>query len=126
MLLCRCSLRLRTHTSQSLLWTRLRYLIRRIRLLRYDTAENFSLTKDLIGNDVPRYAILSHTWGADIEEVSFKDIMDGIGRSKRGYHKIEFCGEQARRDSLQYFWVDTCCINKSNNTELLEAINSMF
>jgi hypothetical protein len=27
---------------------------------------------------------------------------------------------------LQYFWVDTCCINKSNNTELSEAINSMF
>ena len=30
------------------------------------------------------------------------------------------------RDGLQYFWVDTCCIDKSNSAELTEAINSMF
>uniref|UniRef100_A0A0B7KPX0 Heterokaryon incompatibility domain-containing protein n=1 Tax=Bionectria ochroleuca TaxID=29856 RepID=A0A0B7KPX0_BIOOC len=29
-------------------------------------------------------------------------------------------------DGLQYFWIDTCCIDKSNHTELHEAINSMF
>jgi hypothetical protein len=27
---------------------------------------------------------------------------------------------------LQYFWIDTCCIDKSSSTELQEAINSMF
>jgi Heterokaryon incompatibility protein (HET) len=27
---------------------------------------------------------------------------------------------------LKHFWIDTCCIDKSNNTELSEAINSMF
>jgi hypothetical protein len=52
--------------------------------------------------------------------------MDGTGKSKTGYNKIRFCGEQARRDGLQYFWVDTCCIDKSNSAELSEAINSMF
>src|SRR5881275_701533 len=52
--------------------------------------------------------------------------MDGTGKSKAGYNKIRFCGEQARRDGLRYFWVDTCCIDKSNNNELSEAINSMF
>lgn len=26
-------------------------------------------------------------------------------------------------DGLQYFWVDTCCINESNNTEFQEVIN---
>jgi hypothetical protein len=57
---------------------------------------------------------------------AFKDLMDGTGKSKAGYSKIQFCGEQARRDGLQYFWVDTCCIDKSNSTELAEAINSMF
>ncbi|PVH68331.1 HET-domain-containing protein, partial [Cadophora sp. DSE1049] len=40
--------------------------------------------------------------------------------------KIRFCAEQAKRDGLQYFWVDTCCIDKSNSAELTEAINSMF
>jgi hypothetical protein len=93
-----------------------------MRLLERDNGGEFSLTKDF-GDDIPCYAILSHTWGADTEEVTFRDLMDGTGKSN---DKIRFCGEQARRDSLQYFWVDTCCINKSNNNELAEAINSMF
>lgn len=95
-------------------------------LLRYDNVGEFSLTQDLLGNDVPKYAILSHTWGSDAEEVSFSDLVNGTGKGKSGYDKIKFCGEQARRDGLQFFWVDTCCIDKSNNTELSEAINSMF
>jgi Heterokaryon incompatibility protein (HET) len=97
-----------------------------MRLLEYNSSDEFSLTKYFVGDDVPRYAILSHTWGADTEEVTFKDLMDGAGKSKAGYNKIRFCGEQARRDGLRYFWVDTCCIDKSNNNELSEAINSMF
>jgi hypothetical protein len=75
---------------------------------------------------IPPYAILSHTWGADSDEVSFKDIMEGTGRNKDGYKKIEFCREQAAKDGLKYFWVDTCCIDKSSSAELAEAINSMF
>ena len=95
-------------------------------LLRSDTSE-FSLTKDLVGDDtIPPYAILSHTWGADDEEVTFEDITNGTGKDKPGYEKIRFCGEQARIDELQYFWIDTCCINKANYTELSQAINSMF
>ena len=97
-----------------------------MRLLKLDSIGEFSLTKYLVSDDIPRYAILSHTWGADTEEVSFKDMMDGSGKSKPGYDKIRFCGEQAGRDGLQYFWIDTCCIDKSNSTELQEAINSMF
>ena len=65
--------------------------------------------------------ILSHMWGADTEEVTFKDLMDGTGKDKAVCEKIRFCGEQARFDSLQYFWVDTCCIDKSNGVELQEA-----
>lgn len=79
-----------------------------------------------IGSDLPAYAVLSHTWGADSEEVSFQDIEAGTGKSKAGYHKIQFCAEQATADGLRYFWVDTCCIDKKNAVELSEAINSMF
>ena len=96
-----------------------------MRLLERNNGSEFSLTQDF-GDDIPRYAILSHTWGANTEEVTFRDLMDSTGKSKAGYDKIRFCGEQARRDGLQYFWVDTCCIDKSNNNELSEAINSMF
>jgi hypothetical protein len=76
--------------------------------------------------DVPQYAIPSHTWGKDVEEVTFDDFRAGIYAGKAGYRKIQFCGEQAARDRLHYFWVDSCCIDKSNHTELSEAINSMF
>ena len=96
-----------------------------MRLLEIKNHGEFSLTKDLIDN-IPPYAILSHTWEEDDNEPTFQDLMQGVGKSKAGYRKILFCEEQATKDGLQYVWVDTCCIDKSNNTELSEAINSMF
>ena len=96
-----------------------------MRLLKFETNGQFCLTNDIIG-DVPPYAILSHTWGADTDEVTFKDLEEGTGERKAGYTKIRFCGKQADNDGLEYFWVDTCCINKPNHTELSEAITSMF
>jgi hypothetical protein len=96
-----------------------------MRLLEFKNHGEFSLTKDLIDN-IPPYAILSHTWGEDDEEVTFQDLAQGVGDSKAGYRKIQFCRKQATRDGLKYVWIDTCCIDKSNNTELSEAINSMF
>ncbi|CAD6445958.1 41b63c63-b057-49e5-92f2-0b6c0abeaaab [Sclerotinia trifoliorum] len=96
-----------------------------MRLLESSGSGGFSLTEDF-GNDIPGYAILSHTWGADTEEVTFKDMTKGAGKTKAGYNKIRLCGEQAERDGIRYFWVDTCCINKSNTNELSKAINSMF
>jgi Heterokaryon incompatibility protein (HET) len=96
-----------------------------MRLLKLEDNGEFSLI-EFIGNKIPRYAILSHTWGADGEEVTFKDLIKGTGKSKAGYQKIRFCGEQAATDGLQYLWVDTCCINKSSSAELSEAINSIF
>jgi hypothetical protein len=76
--------------------------------------------------DVPPYAILSHTWGPDHEEVTFTNIIDGTGTHKAGFEKLHFCARQAAKDGLEYFWVDTCCIDKSSSAELSEAINSMF
>jgi hypothetical protein len=75
-------------------------------------------------SDVPAYAILSHTWGK--EEVSFQDMEASAGMGKAGWKKIEFCAKQAAADGLEYFWIDTCCIDKRNAVELSAAINSMF
>jgi hypothetical protein len=97
-----------------------------MRLLGYNNDGEFSLIKDFVSDKIPEYAILSHIWGADTEEVTYRDVIDGTGKNKVGCEKIRFCGEQARRDGLHNFWVDTCCIDKSNNNELAEAINSMF
>ncbi|PZD22549.1 HET multi-domain protein, partial [Pyrenophora tritici-repentis] len=76
--------------------------------------------------DIPPYTILSHTWGADGDEVTFADLQTGGGKTKPGYEKILFCGKRARRDNLQYFWIDTCCIDKANKAELAFSIRSMF
>ena len=94
-------------------------------LLELKSHSEFGLVK-FIGDAIPRYAILSHTWGAENDEVTFRDIMDGTGKSKAGYSKIEFCEKQAASDNLKYFWIDTCCIDKSSSAELQEAITSMF
>ena len=96
-----------------------------MRLLKPETSGEFSLT-EFVGDSVPQYAILSHTWGAGDDEVAFKDLVDHTGKNKAGYAKIQFCAKQAANDGLQYFWVDTCCIDKSSSAELTEAINSMF
>jgi hypothetical protein len=78
------------------------------------------------GQDIPRYAILSHTWGED--EVSFAKIQDELEEARRmkGFQKIQFTCDQAQSGGLSYAWIDTCCIDKSSSTELSEAINSMF
>jgi len=94
-----------------------------MRLLKSNNDGEFSLT-EFSGFDIPNYAVLSHTWGA--EEVNFRDLLDGTGKNKAGYEKILFCSKRAGCDGIQYFWIDTCCIDKSNAIELAEAINSMF
>jgi hypothetical protein len=76
-------------------------------------------------NNLPVYAILSHTW-AEGHEVTYNELMSGTGKEKTGYAKIRFCADRAAEDGLQYSWVDTCCIDKSAVQELQTAINSMF
>lgn len=96
-----------------------------MRLLQRNNDDKYSLT-EFEDNDVPRYAILSHTWGADHNEVTLADLKKDTGTSKAGYRKLWFCADQVAKHGLRYFWVDTCCIDKSSSAELTEAINSMF
>jgi hypothetical protein len=97
-----------------------------MRLLSTNADGSFSLTQFMRKNDIPSYAILSHTWEADDQEVVYRDLINNLGRNKNGYRKMQFCSERAKRDGLKYFWIDSCSIDKSNNTELTTAINSMF
>jgi hypothetical protein len=72
-------------------------------------------------DEIPDYAILSHTWGKN--ELTFKDIeRDGYISSR----KIDGCCEKALKHRVGYVWVDTCCIDKCSSAELSEAINSMW
>ncbi|KAH8727359.1 heterokaryon incompatibility protein-domain-containing protein [Phaeosphaeriaceae sp. PMI808] len=94
-----------------------------MRLLHFDHSERLVST-DFIGKTIPPYAILSHRWGDS--EILFEDLGSHTYKEKEGYRKIEFCAEQAAQDQLQYFWIDTCCIDKWNLRERSKAINSMF
>ena len=96
-----------------------------MRLLSTNADGTFRLTS-FFGKPSPCYAILSHTWEADNQEVTFHDLTNALGSGKTGHKKIQFCSEQAKKDGLQYFWVDSCCIDKSSSAELTETINSMF
>ena len=99
-----------------------------MRLLKFTSRGELSYA-EFVDDNVPPYAVLSHTWDREDEEVTFKDLKEDAGKSKfgsTGYKKIQFCGEQAACHGIAYFWVDTCCIDKSSSAELSEAINSMF
>ncbi|QYS92690.1 hypothetical protein H0G86_000095 [Trichoderma simmonsii] len=103
-----------------------------IRLINIETLslETFS------GKKIPKYAILSHTWGPDSEELTFTDLQNGItDKPGIGSIKLKGCCDQVKRDNakeekeenkVQYVWIDTCCIDKSSSSELQEAINAMF
>ena len=96
-----------------------------MRLLTVSDNNELSLV-ERVGNDIPPYAILSHTWGADNDEITYKDLIDGQYKDKKGFLKLDFCRKRIAVDDLKFFWVDTCCIDKSSSAELTEAINSMF
>ena len=97
-----------------------------------------------LGADVPKYAILSHTWATQEAEVTFQDWLyaqrqnpprwgwiydeEEVGKlqAKSGYKKIQRACEQAQKDGFAWMWVDTNCIDKTSSAELSEAINSMY
>jgi hypothetical protein len=73
-----------------------------MRLLLQDGTGEFSF-REFRDDEAPPYAILSHTWlaGQDGEkEPTYNDLINGTGKGKLGYKKIQFCGDQARRDGL--------------------------
>jgi hypothetical protein len=82
-----------------------------------------SEVKEFVDDEIPQYAILSHTWGE--EEVSIQELSspsDTI-KSKAGFEKIQKCLDRTLAQGLKYCWIDTCCIDKTSSAELSEAIN---
>ncbi|KAF1923465.1 kinesin light chain [Didymella exigua CBS 183.55] len=95
-----------------------------MRLLHFDALNRLILT-DFRGKSIPPYAILSHRWSDS--ETLIEDISNGnYTKREEGHVKLQFCAEQAARDGLLYFWIDTCCIDRWDNNERSRAINSMF
>ncbi|KAK8055664.1 hypothetical protein PG993_000891 [Apiospora rasikravindrae] len=81
---------------------------------------------EFFGESVPKYAILSHTWGKG--EMTLQEMQSPTPQTsaKAGYQKIKAAANQASGDSYEWIWIDTCCIDKTSSAELSEAINSMY
>lgn len=80
--------------------------------------------EEFIGQHIPGYAILSHTW--EKEEVSYNDYVEGRHHDMKRYKIIDMTCRLAAEAQISYAWVDTCCIDNRSSAELTEAINSMF
>lgn len=94
-----------------------------MRLLHFNEAGKLVLT-NFRRKIIPPYAILSHRWEGS--EILFTDLDNEAYKEKDGLRKLEFCANRAANDGLQYFWIDTCCIDKWDLDELSTSINSMF
>ncbi|KAK0754413.1 heterokaryon incompatibility protein-domain-containing protein [Schizothecium vesticola] len=88
-----------------------------------------------LGDDLPAYAILSHTWGP--LEITLQALeahhqnpstssTDVTPETKSAFDKIHKSCGIALQNGYNYIWIDTCCIDKTSSAELSEAINSMF
>ncbi|KAM0461480.1 hypothetical protein ACHAPV_004185 [Trichoderma viride] len=97
---------------------------------------------DILDDNAPPYAIISHTWGSDEITIQLLRRLGGYSHltsspkpldkkrrailSKKGYVKIAGAARLAVSRGLDYLWIDTCCIDKTSSSELSEAINSMY
>jgi hypothetical protein len=81
-----------------------------MRLLNIHT---WTLKEFISDNEVPPYAILSHTWNEN--EVSFQqwesmatsNIMAAYINKMEGYQKIKKFGQEAANNGFDWVWVDT-------------------
>ncbi|KAF8552362.1 hypothetical protein OG21DRAFT_1376396, partial [Imleria badia] len=73
--------------------------------------------------EIVEYDILSHRWDEIADESTYQDISGKRQISK--FEKLaQFC-ETSRKLGHELAWVDSCCIDKTNATELGEAIHGM-
>ena len=77
---------------------------------------------------IPPYIILSHRWGD--REITFQEIETVKNtpelHNTDGYKKVSGCCQLAASVGFQWVWIDTCCIDKTNDVELTQALNSMY
>ena len=73
-----------------------------MRLLKRSDEGDLSLTEALPDQDLPKYAVLSHTWGAPGQEVTLQEFQNLSPEERTGkrYEKIQFCGDRAAHDGM--------------------------
>ncbi|KAJ8592030.1 hypothetical protein M405DRAFT_813388 [Rhizopogon salebrosus TDB-379] len=77
-----------------------------------------------------RYVMLSHMWEENeplLHDIHGRDIhgKKTFG-SSGGITKLKSFCKTARDAGYRWAWVDTCCIDHTNNVEVQQSVNSMF
>ncbi|KAG1746771.1 uncharacterized protein EDB91DRAFT_1245943 [Suillus paluster] len=94
------------------------------------TTKHSDLRMNRINEVVARYfrcVLLSHRW--EETELLLHNIQDKVVyelNAVGGIVKLQSFCRTARDAGYFWAWMDTCCIDKNNNTEVQESINSMF
>jgi len=71
-------------------------------------------------------AVLSHTGASADDETTLQDFQTGSKRDTAGWKKIAECRRLANEHGLKFFWITTCCIEKTSSAELSETIYLMY
>ncbi|KAG1866077.1 heterokaryon incompatibility protein-domain-containing protein [Suillus subluteus] len=74
-----------------------------------------------------RYVMLSHRWEGKepmLYNIQGKVVydLDPVG----GIAKLQSFCQTARDMGYRWTWIDTCCIDQTNNVEVQQSVNSMF
>jgi hypothetical protein len=70
--------------------------------MRLLNATTRHLAEFVAEEDIPPYAIQSHTWGKASDEVKLQDLGDPSVKEKPGHPKIECYCKQALQHGLEY------------------------
>jgi hypothetical protein len=84
------------------------------------------LTQDVVRTYF-RYVMLSHRWQG--REAMLSDLQDNLVHEPnpvQGIAKLRSFCNTACDAGYRWAWVDTCCIDQTNNVEVQESVNSMF
>ncbi|KAG2113795.1 uncharacterized protein F5147DRAFT_650208 [Suillus discolor] len=76
-----------------------------------------------------KYAMLSHRWEGKeplLQDIQGKCVYDPELDQVGGMTKLRSFCKTALDAGYNWAWSDTCCIDKSNNVEVQESVNSMF
>lgn len=73
------------------------------------------------------YAIFSYQWVEKVEnEILFINIFIDVHQNIKDWFKIIKNRKITKTHNIEWIWINTCCIDKRNNTKLFENFNLMY
>ncbi|KAI3326790.1 heterokaryon incompatibility protein-domain-containing protein [Xylariaceae sp. AK1471] len=96
--------------------------------IAFKEIQELNATKYLIVSHAWGWSNQTNNWGNPQEEIDFEVASMPFTEINRltSLNKIKSACRLAASRKIDYVWIDTCCIDQKNSTEVTEGINSMF